>query len=149
MEVACIAPPFFEVIMNNEDFSKLIQLEDSASYALLSHKAEEYSGPEDRLENFKQAAGMLSINPAEALMGMLVKHFVSVGKMSRIPNIYSMEKWDEKLRDIRNYTYLLKAVLIDIGISYKVCKTCHPANERSTIPCTEDFKCVDCGRSLK
>jgi hypothetical protein len=102
--------------MDNDTFSKLIQTEDTASYEMMSHKAEEYSGPEDRLENFKQAAGMLSINPAEALMGMLVKHFVSVGKLAKAPHSVSMEKWDEKLRDIRNYTYLLKAVLTDIGV---------------------------------
>jgi hypothetical protein len=83
---------------------------------MLSVKAEEYAGDGDRLENFKQASGMLSVNPAEALMGMLVKHFVSVGKLAKAPHSVSMEKWDEKLRDIRNYTYLLKAVLIDIGV---------------------------------
>lgn len=99
--------------MKADRFNELVQLENEKSVALLCTKAEEYAGA-DRLENFKQAAGMLSINNAEALMGMLVKHFVSVGKMSKDPTKYTMEKWDEKLVDIRNYTYLLKAILVDM-----------------------------------
>jgi len=101
--------------MNAQDFDNVVNAEHQASCTLLLSKAKEYAG-EDRLENFKQAAGMLDINPAQALMGMLVKHFVSVGKMSKDPTAYPMDKWDEKLRDIRNYTYLLKAVLIDCGV---------------------------------
>jgi hypothetical protein len=101
--------------MRAEDFDQLVLDENAESNKMLSVKAEEYAGNNDRLENFKQAAGMLSINPAKALMGMLVKHFVSVGKMSNNPDSYTIEKWDEKLRDIRNYTYLLKGVIIDIA----------------------------------
>ena len=97
-------------------FKELVEQEEEASEEILIAKAKEYAGIGDRLENFKQAAGMLSINPAQALVGMLVKHFVSVGKMSKCPEMYNMEKWDEKLRDIRNYTYLLKAVLIDMEV---------------------------------
>jgi hypothetical protein len=111
-----LGPFLLEATMRAENFDQLVLDENAESTLMLCRKAEEYAGDHDRLENFKQAAGMLSVNPAEALMGMLVKHFVSVGKMSKSPNAYTMDKWDEKLRDIRNYTYLLKAVLIDLGV---------------------------------
>lgn len=101
--------------MDAQDFENLVSAEHQKSLDILISKAKEYAG-EDRLENFKQAAGMLSINPAEALMGMLVKHFVSVGKMAKSPTSFTMLKWNEKLLDIRNYTYLLKAILVDMGV---------------------------------
>jgi hypothetical protein len=104
--------------MKAKEFNDLVLSEHKASVELLFHKAAEYAGDGDRLENFKQAAGMLSINPAEALMGMLVKHFVSVGKMAKTPLDYDPDKWNEKLRDIRNYTYLLKGILIDLEIDH-------------------------------
>ncbi len=101
--------------MTQEQFDALFLEETEASREVLIEKAKQYASKNDRLNNFKEAAGLRSINPAEALMGMLVKHFVSVSDMAKNPTSFSMEGWDEKLRDIRNYTYLLKAVLVDMG----------------------------------
>ena len=99
-----------------QDFDNLVLEENEASREMLLYKASEYASEGDRLSNFKHAAGLRGTNPADALVGMLVKHFESVSEMSKSPHGYTREKWDEKLRDIRNYTYLLKAVLHDIGV---------------------------------
>jgi hypothetical protein len=102
--------------MDIDVFNRIVADENEASEMMLITKAIEYADPEDRLSNFKKAAGIRGTNPVDALVGMLVKHFVSVSDMAKYPAAQSLDKWDEKLRDIRNYTYLLKAVLIDIGV---------------------------------
>jgi hypothetical protein len=108
--------------MTHEDFEKLVHEENEKSAKLLIVKGREYSRGEDRLQNFKCASGAMNTNPAEALAGMLVKHFVSLLDMARSkdPLQFCEYKWDEKLLDIRNYTYLLKGVLIDMGLRNKI-----------------------------
>jgi hypothetical protein len=115
--VACLAPPFLEVVMEQDTFDAIVRTENEVSVEMLIVKAIEYADQGDRLSNFKKAAGIRGINPADALVGMLVKHFVSVSDMAKTPHAYSLDTWNEKLRDIRNYTYLLKAVLLDIGVN--------------------------------
>lgn len=101
--------------MKQETFDLLVMEENKKSEAILSAKAKEYAeSGGDRLVNFKQCAGARGVNPAEALAGMLVKHFVSVLDMCKNPLNYSDDKWDEKLVDVRNYTYLLKGVITDM-----------------------------------
>jgi hypothetical protein len=99
-----------------KDFDALVEFENRISTSMLSSKAKEYATDNDRLSNFKLAAGLRGINPADALIGMVVKHWVSISDMAKNPTAYSLEKWDEKLRDDRNYTYLLKGILIDLGV---------------------------------
>lgn len=101
--------------MQAERFEELVLSEHKASLEVMIEKAKQYA-TDDRLANFKQAAGMLQINPVQALMGMLVKHFVSVGTMAKNPTSYNLELWQEKLRDIRNYTYLLAGLLEDLEV---------------------------------
>lgn len=104
--------------MTHAEFEKLVHEENEKSLKLLMAKGKEYSDGVDRLQNFKCASGAMNSNPADALAGMLVKHFVSILEMARSkdPLQFSESKWDEKLLDIRNYTYLLKGVLIDMGL---------------------------------
>jgi len=100
--------------MTTDDFNSLVAAENKCSLDMLHMKGIEYAGPSDRLQNFKQAAGARNTNPADALVGMVVKHFVSISEMSKCPLKYTWDQWNEKLRDIRNYTYLLKGVIIDM-----------------------------------
>jgi hypothetical protein len=102
--------------MDIDRFNEIVMMENEISVEMLISKGIEYGSNDDRLSNFKEAAGLRGINPADALMGMLAKHFVSVSDMAKYPAAQSLDKWDEKLRDIRNYTYLLKAVLVDMGV---------------------------------
>ena len=49
--------------------------------------------------------------PKVALMGMLVKHYVSLMDMCMDKGDYPMEKWSEKITDSINYLLILRAVV--------------------------------------
>jgi hypothetical protein len=99
-----------------KEFDALVDNEHEASKDMLLNKSIEYATDKDRLSNFKLAAGIRGVNPADALVGMVVEHWVSISDMAKHPTMYTMEKWLEKLRDDRNYTYLLTAILVDLGV---------------------------------
>lgn len=102
--------------MNAEMFS--IELDNAFKRAkdVLDLKASFYSSDNDRLANFKAAAGAQSINPIQALVGMMTKHYVSVCDMSKDPTKYTIELWNEKLGDLRNYCLLCEVLIRDIGV---------------------------------
>ena len=77
----------------------------------LGQKASEYATDEDRLQNFKQAAGLQNITAAQALQGMMAKHQVSIADMIKSGNQYPQALWDEKIGDALNYLILLNAVI--------------------------------------
>jgi hypothetical protein len=60
------------------------------------------------------AAAAQNINPMEALFGMATKHFTSLTIMMKDPLAWSLETWDEKLVDLRNYTILADALIRDM-----------------------------------
>lgn len=101
--------------MNNEDF--LIELSNShdRSKRLLNKKAIEYSTGKDRLEQFHRAGHAQNISASSALIGMATKHFTSIADMAKNPLDFSLEQWDEKITDLRNYTYLLDALIRDLS----------------------------------
>lgn len=102
--------------MTNEEF--LIEVENShnRSKKVLIKKAAEYSGDKDRLEQFYRAGCAQMITPTSALVGMATKHFTSIADMAKRPNDYSLKKWNEKLTDLRNYTYLQDALVRDLEV---------------------------------
>jgi len=102
--------------MTNEKF--LVEMENSfnRSKKVLLKKGTEYSSENDRLHQFYQAAFIQNINPCEALIGMVTKHFTSIVLMSKNPNLYSMKEWLDKTVDLRNYTILLEALLVDMEV---------------------------------
>ncbi len=102
--------------MTNEEF--LIEVENShnRSKKLLIKKAAEYSGDKDRLEQFYRAGCAQLIPATLALIGMTTKHFTSIVDMAKHPEDFSLKKWNEKLTDLRNYTYLLDALVRDMGV---------------------------------
>ena len=101
--------------MTSEEF--LIEVENShnKSKRILIKKAAEYSpNDKDRLEQFCRAGWAQMITAPSALIGMAAKHFTSIADMAKRPDEYSLKKWDEKVTDLRNYTYLLDALVRDI-----------------------------------
>jgi len=98
--------------MTNEEF--LIEVENShnRSKKLLIKKAIEYSDNQDRLIQFHKAGVMQDISPAEALMGMAVKHITSILDMVKDPRQYNLRKWNEKITD----PYLLDALIREMGV---------------------------------
>jgi len=100
--------------MNNEQFMIEVDKAFARSKQLLMKKEEEYSEGADRLDQFYKVAFLNTVSPAEALWGMASKHVTSVASMVKDPKMYNMKKWREKLNDLRNYTFLLEALLIDL-----------------------------------
>lgn len=81
--------------------------------AVLAAKADEYAVDNDRLSNFKKAAVLQGITPAQACHGMMTKHIVSVSDMAMSGKDYPMEVWEEKIGDALNYYILLKALVVE------------------------------------
>lgn len=72
---------------------------------------------DDRLHNFKVAAGLQDCLPTTALAGMMAKHTVSVHDMIRgLENglCYPIELWNEKIGDSINYLLLLAAAVREV-----------------------------------
>ena len=103
--------------MNDQNFELEIEKSINRSKKTLIIKSKEYSAHNDnRLTQFYRAAEVQCINPTEALVGMMVKHFTSICDMVKNPKDYNLRKWNEKIGDLRNYTFLLDALLRDMEI---------------------------------
>lgn len=102
--------------MNNTEFSNEIYNSYKRSVKVLQEKEEEYSSEGNRLSQFYEVSELADCYPCEALIGMAAKHFTSIMHMVKDPHSYSLDQWDEKLTDLRNYTFLLDALLRDMGI---------------------------------
>jgi hypothetical protein len=102
--------------MTNEQFELELESAFNRAKRTLGIKAQHYASSTDRLANFKAAAGAQSINPIQALVGMMSKHYVSVCDMSKDPLSHDIKKWNEKLGDLRNYCLLCEALIRDIGV---------------------------------
>lgn len=97
--------------MRLERFNKVVkdQLEYSAS--LLVTKGDEYVKSPDRLAAFKKAAALQNETSAQALLGMLAKHIVSISDMCVANSDEPLERWIEKITDSINYLILLRALI--------------------------------------
>lgn len=97
--------------MNSINFNELVENRIKKIQETLKRKASEYATNDDRLYNFKRAAEILQTTPQKALLGMMMKHWVSVLDLieSRLP--FNIEILDEKIGDSVNYLILLEAIL--------------------------------------
>lgn len=98
--------------MNSNAFNKVIEDQIDICKDILVNKAKEYA-TEDRLHNFKNAAGMMGCDPKEALAGMMAKHTISIYDMCRDGKVYDIDLWKEKITDHINYLLLLKAIVVE------------------------------------
>ena len=99
--------------MNNEDFRNNLDTIHEKIETVLGAKGEEYATENDRLHNFKVAAGVQGITVKEALSGMMAKHTVSVYDMIADGKDHSLDRWDEKILDHINYLILLRAIVVE------------------------------------
>ena len=107
--------------MNNDDFEVLVNNNIERIKKTILKKGKEYMRGNDRLSNFKQAAGIRrDETPETALLGMLVKHWVSISDFVddiKEGNVAPIELWREKLGDNIVYSFLLEACIMDrLGI---------------------------------
>lgn len=102
--------------MNVTEFETLMLSTFDQCRRVLTSKGSEYSTGSDRLGNFKRAASARGVIPEEALLGMKIKHTISIDDMVRELSggaEYSIQRWDEKIIDDINYLILLRALLVE------------------------------------
>jgi hypothetical protein len=99
--------------MDNQEFMIEVENSHNRSKKTLMKKEAEYSSGRNRLEQFYRAGSAQAITPHSALIGMATKHFTSISDMCSDPLRYSIRQWNEKIGDLRNYTYLLDALVRD------------------------------------
>jgi hypothetical protein len=84
---------------------------------VLKQKANEYASEKSRFHNFEVAGRKLNVTPEKALLGMMIKHEVSVEDMvewaDQHPEKLSIGLINEKIGDNINYLILLKGLLIN------------------------------------
>lgn len=102
--------------MDNIEFMEEVNNSYHRSVKVLREKEKEYGEKGDRLIQFHRVAKRRGCNSHEALIGMAAKHYDSIELMVKHPYNYSVRKWDEKITDLRNYTFLLDALIRDIGV---------------------------------
>ena len=101
--------------MNVKDFNKLLEARIKMTREVLDSKNKEYASDVDKLHNFKRAGKMLQIAPEYALVGMMVKHTISildiVDKINNNKEYPTKEMIEEKVGDNVNYLILLEALI--------------------------------------
>lgn len=102
--------------MDKERFNRLVQehYENNINLVLFA-KSKEYARG-DTLSNFKKAGAARNTTPEDALLGMCVKHDISIEDLAAdLKNGINRPKemWEEKIGDAINYRLLLKALIWD------------------------------------
>ena len=115
--------------MNVEDFNAIVENRIAWCRKTLCDKGDEYAREGDRLWNFKAAGRKNNVSPAKALMGMKVKHDVSIddivdGLAKGI--IPPKELVAEKIGDSINYLYLLEGLIEEARQEHKDFEQCQP-----------------------
>ena len=99
--------------MTHEAFERVLQEQLSLCTGILCKKSKEYSSQEDKLHNFKNAAGLQGATQIQALSGMMAKHTISIYDMCMSGKSYPIPHWEEKITDSINYLLLLKGIIVE------------------------------------
>lgn len=99
--------------MTSDTFESICEEQMDICRGVLFNKAKECAQNDDRLHNFRSAAGMTGDSMQSALSGMMLKHTISVYDMCRSRDTYPLDLWTEKITDHINYLLLLKAVVVE------------------------------------
>jgi hypothetical protein len=118
--------------MNIKDFESLLESRITKTKDILSSKSKEYSSGGDKLYNFRRAAEILRCSPQKALLGMLMKHLVSVIDLIEGNTPLSYYLINEKIGDSINYLILLEAILTEeLAIRCIDCDECSNSERRT------------------
>ena len=91
---------------------KIMKMTERCQGLLLGDKYQEYASA-DPFHNFRRAAQLQGVTPAQALVGMMDKHVVSIHDMvneAAEGAKFPAEKWQEKICDNINYLFILWAM---------------------------------------
>ena len=101
--------------MTTERFNEVVKDLTTQIKNTLIRKAGEYNLDDDRLSVFKRAAGIQQQTQAQALLGMMTKHVVSIYDYVEGNKKFTEALAREKIVDNLNYLILLYAVLEEEG----------------------------------
>jgi hypothetical protein len=96
--------------MNKKKFDEFLQNRLEKTQKMLGSKGVEYANEKDVFKNFKDAARILNTSPNQALIGMYIKHHVSLMEFVRGEKYPDEEIISEKIGDMINYLILLEAM---------------------------------------
>lgn len=102
--------------MDNKQFDIVLDNTLTLCRDVMGSKSAEYARGGDKLSNFKKAGRKNNVSPEKALLGMKVKHTVSIEDIiddldsGKLP---SVELLSEKIGDEINYLILLKALVLE------------------------------------
>ena len=108
--------------MKIKRFNKIIERRIGKIRAILTAKAEDYAKGADRLYTFNRGAQIIQKTPAEALDGMLIKHYISYREILddvAAGKPIKKARLDEKMGDLINYLLIQEAVILDSGLVEK------------------------------
>lgn len=99
--------------MTTDELKAVFEEQAQRCREVLLQKGAEYTPDEsDRFSSFRTAANLQHTSPANALLGMLSKHIVSLYDMSFVgTEDHSAAIWDEKITDALNYLFILSAII--------------------------------------
>lgn len=97
--------------MTHEEFFSVIRDQVHRCDTVLLRKAGEYSTDDDRLVAFRKAAHLQGKTLAQAIVGQMSKHTVSIYDMVESGHSFTAEQWNEKITDHLNYLFLLRAAV--------------------------------------
>jgi len=100
--------------MNNEEFKSVVDEVVVKCKKILDKKGPNYSSDGNRFDNFDAAAAMKRQTPQQALLGMSVKHTVSIHDFvdrSADHEFITKKEWEAKIFDEINYCFLLYGML--------------------------------------
>lgn len=103
-------------ITTPEQFERIVDERLAHCRKVLLEKNKEYSRNGDRLHNFRSAARRMGTDPMNALLGMKVKHEVSIEDMVQdcLEGMPPTKKQiAEKFGDDHNYLLLLEALILE------------------------------------
>ena len=99
------------------DFNDVVESRIDKIRSVLATKGNEYGKQGDRYHNFRVAGRLLDTSPERALIGMEVKHRVSVMDLvdtaEEHPQFLNKELISEKIGDAINYLILLEGMLYE------------------------------------
>lgn len=101
--------------MTTDRFNEIVKDLTNQIKNTLIKKAGEYNLDDDRLSVFKRAAGIQQQSQAQALLGMMTKHVVSIYDYIEGDKKFTEALAREKLCDNLCYLILLYAVLEEEG----------------------------------
>lgn len=101
--------------MKAENFNRIVEERIQKIKSTLISKGAEYASDNDRLYNFKRAGRISNQSSIQVLLGMMLKHWVSVldliEELRPIDPVIEEDLINEKIGDIINYLILLEALL--------------------------------------